>query len=102
MRWFMAARSIRASTSCPSRSRSTSSLPRYAACSTRELVDGDCAIVLLGIVVVGENALQRFPLDRLLQYRNAAEACVDTVGIIPGDEHERHAAPRQNLGDGID
>jgi hypothetical protein len=37
-------------------------------------VDGDGAIVVLGIVVLGESALQGLRFDRLLQQRNAAEA----------------------------
>ena len=49
-----------------------------------------------------KDLLQHIPLDRLLQERHAAEPDIDAVGVVTGDEHKRHAALFQNLGDRID
>ena len=51
---------------------------------------------------MGKQLLQHFPLDRFLQNRDVAKPAVDAVGVVAGNEDERHVAPRQNFRDLVD
>ena len=51
---------------------------------------------------MGKQLLQHFPLDRFLQHWDSAKPAVDAVGVVAGDENERHVAPRQNFGHLVD
>src|SRR5580704_2112536 len=47
--------------------------------------------------VRGKYLLQHLPFDWLLQNRHFLETAVDAIGVVAGDEDERHTASRQDF-----
>src|SRR5271167_166792 len=52
--------------------------------------------------ILHKDPLQHVALDRFLQDRHAGKPGIDGLGVVAGDEDERHAAFRQYFGDRID
>src|SRR5580700_3102045 len=102
MQWSMAACSTAASISSRSRLRSTSLPPKCARSSTSKTRSRSARRRRRAGLARRKDLLQHIALDGLLQDRHAAKSGIDAVGIVAGDEHERHTAFFQDFCDGID